>query len=98
VPAGRIELDLTDVRRSASLDGRSVELSANVGEIVVIVPRELDVSYTADIDYGGAVETPDQTRDGWDPSLRGELAGVDPVAAIELDIDLHVGHIELRQQ
>ncbi len=97
VPAGRIELDLTRMD-AEELDGRSVQLDANVGEIVVVVPDDVDVSFDARIDFGGAIETPEVTRDGWGPQLSGRLlAETEPVADLELDIDLDMGHIELRQ-
>jgi hypothetical protein len=98
VPAGRIELDLTRVADPENLDGRSVDLDVNVGEIVVIVPDDIDVSYNARIDYGGVIDTPTAVRDGWESQLDGELdGGPDSNAQVALDIDLRMGHIELRQ-
>ena len=38
VPAGRVAVDLTDVEDLDSLDGRTLDLSANAGELLVIVP------------------------------------------------------------
>jgi hypothetical protein len=97
VPAGRIELDLTRIDPE-ELDGRSLALDVNVGEILVIVPDDVDVTFDARIDYGGAIETPDGDRDGWGPHLAGEVeATSDSVADLDLDIDLHMGHIEVRQ-
>ena len=98
VPAGRIELDLTRVSDVQNLDGRSLDLDVNVGEILVIVPDDLDVTYDARIDYGGVIDTPTETRDGWESQLNGELdGGSDSNAQIDLNIDLRMGHIELRQ-
>lgn len=97
VPAGRIELDLTGMD-SDDLDGRSVGLDANVGEIVVVVPDDVDVSFHARIAFGGAIETPAGDRDGWGPEMTGMLlASAGTTADLELDIDLDMGHIELRQ-
>jgi phage shock protein PspC (stress-responsive transcriptional regulator) len=98
VPAGRIEVDLTDLGELEELDGRRLDLSANAGEILVRVPRDLDVTYTARIEYAGAIMTPEGGRDGWDSVWRGAVRGDDAVAEMHLDIDLNVGHIELRQQ
>jgi hypothetical protein len=97
VPAGRIELDLTRLSPE-ELDNRLVELDVNVGEIVVIVPDDVNVAFDARVDYGGAIETPVGDRDGWGPHLNGELEAASPEAAdLELDIDMNMGHIELRQ-
>ncbi|HET6562159.1 MAG TPA: hypothetical protein VFG72_09810, partial [Marmoricola sp.] len=97
VPAGRIELDLTRMD-AEELDGRLLDLDANVGEIVVVVPDDVDVSFDARVDYGGAIETPVGDRDGWGPHLNSEIeASGQSRGDLELDIDLHLGHIELRQ-
>ena len=37
-------------------------------------------------------------REGWDNVLVGETGPVDPEARIDLDLDLHFGHIELRRR
>ena len=96
VPAGRIELDLTRLTPE-ELDNRSVDLDVNVGEIVVIVPDDVDVAFDARIGYGGAIETPVGDRDGWSPRFESELQGEPGRADLELDIDMNWGHIEVRQ-
>ncbi len=98
VPAGRIELDLTKVRDLEALDGQSIDLSGNVGEIVVDIPQDVAVTYDANIDYGGAIEAPGAHREGWDNTLVGETGPVDPQARVDLELDLHFGHIELRRR
>ena len=85
VPAGRIELDLTKVKDLEELDGRTVALDANVGEIVVDVPKDLTVRYDADVTFGGAVDAPGVTRGGWDFTKRGEVG---PPATREAEVDL----------
>jgi phage shock protein PspC (stress-responsive transcriptional regulator) len=96
VPAGRIELDLTDIVEPEGLDGRSIELSGNIGEIVVIVPRDVEVNVDAQIDYGGQIDIGGRTRDGWGPELSQTLSSTDPAAQLDLELDLHAGHIEVR--
>jgi phage shock protein PspC (stress-responsive transcriptional regulator) len=99
VPAGRIELDLTRVTDVEALDGRTIDLRGNAGEIVVVVPRDLDVSYDADVHFGGAVDTPTTTRDGWGTSVTSELSATGtPAAQLDLDVELEFGHIELVQR
>lgn len=96
VPAGRVAVDLTDVEDLASLDGRTLELSANAGELLVIVPDGLTVDLDATITYGGAIDWPGGTRDGWDIGLDRRVGDADD-PTISIDADLDFGHIELRQ-
>jgi phage shock protein PspC (stress-responsive transcriptional regulator) len=51
--AGQIDLDLSQVQDVASLDGRALDLSADVGRIVVIVPGGLTVHVDANLDGPG---------------------------------------------
>jgi phage shock protein PspC (stress-responsive transcriptional regulator) len=96
VPAGRIELDLTGVRDLEELDGREIAVDASAGEIVVVVPDDLRVDFQADVEFGGAIDTPDGRRDGWGASLPG-VVNDDADTQVDLDLDLRFGHIELRQ-
>ncbi len=96
VPAGRVAVDLTDLEDVDSLDGRALELSANAGELLVIVPEGLTVDLDANISYGGAIDWPDGTRDGWNVGLDRRIGDADD-PTISIDADLDFGHIELRQ-
>ena len=97
VPAGRIELDLRDVRDPEELDGRTIALDANLGELVVLLPDDVAATITADIDLGGNISLPGSERGGWDVSLVGEVPGDDPVAEVDLQLELQAGSIEVRQ-
>ena len=98
VPAGRIVLDLSRVEDVVALDGRHIELSANAGELVVIVPDDLAVDFDADIEYGGSIETPVAVRDGWSTELQGRAGDEEPLAVVDLELDLQFGHIEVVEQ
>ena len=98
VPAGRIELDLTEIKDLEQLDGRTIELEANVGDIVVDVPRDVTVNYLANVNYGGAVDAPGVSRGGWDFAEEGEMVAREPQAEIDLRMDMDFGHIELRRE
>ena len=45
--AGRVWLDLTEIRDLEALDGRTVDIEVTAGEIVVLVPDGLDVTVDA---------------------------------------------------
>jgi phage shock protein PspC (stress-responsive transcriptional regulator) len=96
VPAGQIVLDLTDVRDPAELDGRTIELDANAGELVVVLPDDVAAVVDASIEFGGAVELPDRSEDGFGVDVRSLVNNGDSEATVDLDLDLQFGHIEVR--
>jgi phage shock protein PspC (stress-responsive transcriptional regulator) len=96
VPAGQIVLDLTDVRDPAELDGRSISLDANAGELVVVLPDDVAATVDASVDFGGAIDLPNRSEDGFDVDARSLVNGDDPVATVDLDLGLKFGHIEVR--
>jgi phage shock protein PspC (stress-responsive transcriptional regulator) len=98
VPAGRIVLDLSQVSDPEELDGRRIELSANAGEITVILPDDVAADFGANVSYGGAIETPVGSRDGWNTDLHGHLGDKDAVAVINLELDLQFGRIAVNQR
>jgi phage shock protein PspC (stress-responsive transcriptional regulator) len=95
VPAGRVELDLRQIDAD-ELDGRSLEVDVNAGEVLVRLPDDLEVNYDAAVEFGGEIVTPDGNRDGWGPSFSGVLQD-DATPAMDLDIDVKFGRIEVRQ-
>lgn len=96
VPAGQIVLDLTEVRDPAELDGRSISLDANAGELVVVLPEDVSAVVDATVDFGGAIDLPTRSEDGFGVDTRGVVGGTDPVATVDLELDLEFGHIEVR--
>jgi phage shock protein PspC (stress-responsive transcriptional regulator) len=96
VPAGRVQLDLTGIEDLEELDGRTISVDVSAGEIVVLVPDDLRVTYDADVEFGGRVETPDVERDGWGANARG-VVNDGAETEVDLDLDLRFGQIELRQ-
>jgi phage shock protein PspC (stress-responsive transcriptional regulator) len=99
VPAGAIMIDLTDVEDFNELYGRTIDISANAGEIVVIVPEDAAVVVDADIRYGGQIDFPDQQSSGLGVQLHDVFNPVsDPGDEwLRLNLDLKFGHIEVRQ-
>jgi phage shock protein PspC (stress-responsive transcriptional regulator) len=100
LPAGRIVLDLTELSEPSALAGRTIELDVNAGEIVVIVPGQVDIDLDAEIRYGGAIDTPDgRTYDGWGTDLQRTFEGPPEVTGppLELDLETGFGHIDVRR-
>lgn len=98
VPAGSIELDLTDVSDLEALDGRTIDLEANAGEIVVIVPEDLDVEVTADVSIAGEATVFGQQTSGPDVHIERRQAAGSDAPDLELDIQLLVGTIDVRTE
>ncbi len=97
IPAGNIHLDLRGVSDLAALDGRQIDLDANAGEIVVILPREVDATVTADIAVAGDAYVVGERSEGTNVSIERDIDGGVDVPEINLNIDLGVGRIEVRQ-
>jgi len=50
--AGEVRLDLTGIADPATLDGRTVSIRNGMGQVVVIVPDDVDVTVAAHVDFG----------------------------------------------
>ena len=98
VPAGAVYVDLRDVSDVENLDGRTIELDANAGELVVLLPDDVSANVEADVSVAGNISIPGKRTDGLGPSLREHVPATDDEAAtIDLELDLVVGNIEVRQ-
>jgi phage shock protein PspC (stress-responsive transcriptional regulator) len=96
--AGEITLDLSDVQDLAGLDGRNVELDADVGRIVVIVPDGLSVSVDANVDGPGHLELFGDERGGIgiDDQVRHDAGLGAP--ELSIDADVSVGEIKIYEE
>ena len=97
VPAGQIRLDLSNIRDVERLDGRTIEVEANAGEIVVTLPDNLDVDVDADVAVAGEVTILGEQRGGTGVTMNRQIDGGDASPEIHLNLDLVVGSIEVRQ-
>src|SRR5690606_21284781 len=98
VPAGTVQLDLSGIRDVAALDGRTVEVEGNAGELVVILPADVDVDVDADSSLAGEITVLDENRGGAGAfSLQRQVDGGEDVPEMDLNVDLVVGGIEVRQ-
>ena len=92
-----IELDLRNVEDLAELDGHEIDLDANAGELVVILPAGVGADVQADIDFAGAIDLPGNRGDeGFGAHADTSIRVPNQQATIDLELDLDFGHIEVR--
>jgi hypothetical protein len=91
---GRVYVDLSGVRDPDALDGRTIEVRAHVGEIVVVLPRGVESDVTARIDGPGGIDLPDHSTGGIGTDAGG-VYGTGP-ETVTINTDLRAGHIEVR--
>jgi len=96
VPHGRVFVDLSEVSDPQSLDGRTIDVSTRVGEVVVVLPRGVVSHVDADVSGPGQIDLPGHSSGGIDNSIS-ETVGSGPGT---LSITSHVvaGHIEVRNR
>ena len=97
VPAGSIHLDLSNIDDLDQLDGRDIRVEANVGELVVTVPDGVDVDVRAKVEIAGEADVFNEIHNGPDVLIERHLDGGVDAPQIELDVQLFVGSIEVRQ-
>jgi len=95
--AGRMDVDLTTVDDLENLDGRTLTLRAEAGDVFVVVPDGLDVRVDAEIGIGGEIDVDGQREEGRNPELVTVINAGDDVPELTLVIDLTVGSIDVRQ-
>jgi phage shock protein PspC (stress-responsive transcriptional regulator) len=98
ITAGQIRLDLTDVANPEQLDGRTLALHAEAGEIIVVVPDGMDVDVDSAIRFGGEIDVAGRNVSGNGIDLARHIEGGTDVPQLNLEIDLLVGHIEVTQE
>jgi phage shock protein PspC (stress-responsive transcriptional regulator) len=97
VPAGSIDLDLSHVRDLQALDGRTIMVKANAGDLVVTLPPGVDTNVSADISVAGEADVAGQVSSGTNVHVTRVVDGGTAVPRMNLNLDLVVGNIEVRQ-
>jgi phage shock protein PspC (stress-responsive transcriptional regulator) len=94
--AGTVRYDLTRLDFAGA--SHAMDLSIGAGEIVVIVPRDVDVTATASMGIG-QVDLFGQGRGGFPSDLTVTNLGDDGVGGgtLDLALDAGVGHLEVRR-
>jgi predicted membrane protein len=91
---GKLTVDLTEP--GLPLDGVKVDASLGIGELVVLVPLDTDVSYDAHVSIGNA-EVLDDSENGIDV----DVSGVSDTAGrqeLRLELDVGIGHLRVEQK
>jgi phage shock protein PspC (stress-responsive transcriptional regulator) len=96
--AGSARLDLTEM----ASPGRPLDVEASIGagELVAIVPESADLQVTAEAGLG-QVDLPNGASDGLGATreyrYEGATAGLDSARLIRLDLQVGIGHVEVRR-
>ena len=93
--AGEIILDLRNVQDLAALDGRELDLEAELGRVEVILPPGLSATVTGDVEAAGQIDLFTSHRDGWDVRDTVRHDGGPGAPEIEIDIQVAFGEIEV---
>ena len=92
--SGVLVLDLTGVKDLKELDGRTIEVTGEVGQLDIRIPERVSVSWEAGVDIGN-IRVYGSDSGGLDVTRGGTNAGPRDVAQISLDLQLDVGEIVL---
>ncbi len=92
---GEQVIDLTEVSDIEELDGQTIKVSGEVGGISVVVPEDVDVRVTADVDGPGGYDLFDEQGGGIDWNRTATYDGGKNVPSIEIDASLSVGAIKV---
>ncbi len=96
--AGTTHLNLSRISDLEALDGRTIDIEGNAGEIVVTIPDEVDIDIRAAVAGAGDVTVLGENRGGVGTvSVERSVDGGDDVPELALNLDLVVGTIEVRQ-
>jgi hypothetical protein len=105
-PSARVELEpfvhaigklTVDLRSPAlDLDGAVVEASVGIGELVVLVPEDVDVTLDAHVGVGNA-EALGRTESGIDVDLRG-ISSTSGAEELDLVIEVGIGDVRVQQR
>ena len=97
VEAGVIDLDLTQIKDLDQLDGRTLDLRAEVGQIKVLIPVGLNVTTSGQADIGG-LNLFDRSSGGLDISLTANNPGDSPRPHLRIDTDVDLGDVTVAAQ
>jgi len=94
VSNGRVVVDLSRLRDPGALDGRTLDVRAGAGELVVVLPRRVRTDVGAEISGPGQIDLPGRTTGGIDSTAERTVGSGHGLFA--LDTHLFAGHIDVR--
>ncbi|MBA2463500.1 MAG: PspC domain-containing protein [Nocardioidaceae bacterium] len=95
--AGNMEVDLSTIDDLENLDGRTLTLQAEAGDIRVYVPDGLDVHVDARVGVGGEIDVDGEQGQGPNPTVVADIDGGVDVPELTVLVDLTVGTIDVQQ-
>jgi hypothetical protein len=90
---GKLTVDLTDP--GLELDGRTVEASVGIGDLLVIVPLGTDASVDAHVGAGNA-EAFGETENGFDVRLT-TISGTSGTQEVDLELEVGIGNLRVER-
>jgi phage shock protein PspC (stress-responsive transcriptional regulator) len=95
--AGELEIHLENVADIEALDGRSIDIDANVGQVRVYVPSSIDATVHAEVTTGGDIQgIPDVDEKGGGRAEATTIPIDDADPNLEIDVELALGQIDIR--
>jgi hypothetical protein len=91
---GKLTVDLTTP--GLALDDETIEASLGIGDLVVLVPDDTDVSIDAHAGIGN-IEALGETENGVDVELTG-ISGTSGSQELDLELDVGIGNIRVEQR
>jgi hypothetical protein len=91
---GKLTVDLTE--DGLELDEAVVEASVGIGDLVVLVPTDVDYRLDAHVGVGN-LEALDETENGVDVELE-RISGTAGSQEIDLELDIGIGNLEVEER
>ena len=89
---GQLTVDLTTPE--LPLDGEVVEARLGIGDLVVLVPGETDISLDAHVGAGN-IEALDEEENGFDVDVTG-ISGTSGTQELRLELEVGIGNLRVR--
>jgi Cell wall-active antibiotics response 4TMS YvqF len=90
---GKLTVDLTS--RGLSLDDEIVDVSLGIGDLVVLVPEDTDITLDAHAGIGN-IEAFGESESGVDVDLTG-ISGTSGTQELDLELDVGIGNIRVQR-
>jgi phage shock protein PspC (stress-responsive transcriptional regulator) len=93
---GEYELDLSQLSDPEALNGETIHMSLDVGELAVVVPADMDVNVVGTVHGPGGTTLFGSESGGIDHQAEASHDGGTDVPQLTLDLEIEVGHIDVR--